>query len=242
MPTPVQRRPRMTSDPSPPARPNARIAETSRPIRRAVRRRFVPAACQAAVWGRSAGKPPPLCWNSKIAFPQRNGGRHCCQPPLRRAKDMPVFVTWSPENPKAPMKPALDPGSPAQASLPIWQLSLPRSPADLPDCASRRFAGLFNLPGLIETGASIKTTRCSAALLGATSTASRFAHQNSEEPGSRVARQEDCLFRRLFPAGPDKNRSSHHCLPAEIGPLVTCRTLRVVADPSGEAGTAVPIT
>jgi hypothetical protein len=25
----------------------------------------------------------------------RNGGRHCCQPPLRRAKDMPVFVTWS---------------------------------------------------------------------------------------------------------------------------------------------------
>src|SRR4051812_41045863 len=25
---------------------------------------------------------------------QRNGGRHCCQPPLRRAKDMPVFVTW----------------------------------------------------------------------------------------------------------------------------------------------------
>src|SRR3954462_7812363 len=25
---------------------------------------------------------------------KRNGGRHCCQPPLRRAKDMPVFVTW----------------------------------------------------------------------------------------------------------------------------------------------------
>jgi hypothetical protein len=29
------------------------------------------------------------------ACPKRNGGRHCCQPPLRRAKDMPVFVTWS---------------------------------------------------------------------------------------------------------------------------------------------------
>src|SRR5438105_7231209 len=27
--------------------------------------------------------------------PKRNGGRHCCQPPLRRAKDLPVFVTWS---------------------------------------------------------------------------------------------------------------------------------------------------
>ena len=25
------------------------------------------------------------------AVPNRNGGRHCCQPPLRRAKDMPVF-------------------------------------------------------------------------------------------------------------------------------------------------------
>jgi hypothetical protein len=36
---------------------------------------------------------------------KRNGGRHCCQPPLRRAKDMPVFVTWSSENPKAPMNP-----------------------------------------------------------------------------------------------------------------------------------------
>jgi len=31
--------------------------------------------------------------------------------------------------------------------------------------------------------------------------------------GNRVARQEDCLFRRLFPTGPDKNRSSHQ-LPA----------------------------
>jgi hypothetical protein len=26
-------------------------------------------------------------------LPNRNGGRHCCQPPLRRAKDLPVFVT-----------------------------------------------------------------------------------------------------------------------------------------------------
>jgi hypothetical protein len=53
-----------------------------------------------------------------------------------------VFVTWSPENPKAPMKPALDPGSPAQASLPIELLPLSRSLAVLPDCASRRFACL----------------------------------------------------------------------------------------------------
>jgi len=44
--------------------------------------------------------------------------------------------------------------------------------------------------------------------------------------GSRVARQEDHLFRRLFPAGPDKNpKALTNCLPAEIGPLVTCRTV-----------------
>src|SRR5207342_1207384 len=61
------------------------------------------------------------------------------------------------------------------------------------------------------------------------------------EFGSRVARQEDYLFRRLFPAGPEKNRNSSHCLPAEIGPLVTCRT-RLLSPALGEAGTAVPIT
>ena len=44
--------------------------------------------------------------------PNRNGGRHCCQPPLRRAKDMPVFATLA-------QGPVFDPGSPAQASLPI---------------------------------------------------------------------------------------------------------------------------
>ena len=61
------------------------------------------------------------------------------------------------------------------------------------------------------------------------------------EVRSRVARQEDYLFRRLFPAGPEKNRNSSHCLPAEIGPLVTCRTL-LPLPALGEAGTAVPIT
>jgi len=35
--------------------------------------------------------------------------------------------------------------------------------------------------------------------------------------------------------------SSVHCLPAEIGPLVTCRT-RLPLPALGEAGTAVPIT
>ena len=30
--------------------------------------------------------------------PNRNGGRHCCQPPLRRAKDLPVSMVRIPKN------------------------------------------------------------------------------------------------------------------------------------------------
>jgi hypothetical protein len=59
---------------------------------------------------------------------------------------------------------------------------------------------------------------------------------------SRVALEEDRLFRRLFPAGPRRTRRLFPFLPAEIGPLVTCRALLAVAGPPGEAGTAVPIT
>ena len=34
-----------------------------------------------------------------FAKPKRNGGRHCCQPPLRRAKDLPVFTVQVPGDP-----------------------------------------------------------------------------------------------------------------------------------------------
>jgi hypothetical protein len=90
---------------------------------------------------------------------------------------------------------------------------------------------------------SVKTVRCSAALLGMTSScvplcssAIRKSLQN------RVARDESPLFRRLFPAGPGKNpkalpiacrRRSDLWSPA--APSCRCR-------PSDEAGTAVPIT
>jgi hypothetical protein len=36
---------------------------------------------------------PDMSQNDRALAPNRNGGRHCCQPPLRRAKDLPVFVT-----------------------------------------------------------------------------------------------------------------------------------------------------
>ena len=46
-------------------------------------------------------------------LPKRNGGWHRCQPPLRRAKDLPV--SWA----RSQGTYSRSPGSPAQASLPI---------------------------------------------------------------------------------------------------------------------------
>jgi hypothetical protein len=104
-------------------------------------------------------------------------------------------------------------------------------------------AGLSTVPArrLGPKSLEAKTVQCSAALLGSPPLASRFAHRPSEDHQEPRRARRRQLFRRLFPAGPDKNRSSSHCLPAEIGPLVTCRIL-VPLPALGEAGTAVPIT
>jgi hypothetical protein len=64
----------------------------------------------------------------------------------------------------------------------------------------------------------------------------------SEDFRSRVALEEDQLFRRLFPTGPANLRRASHCLSAEIGPSVTLRSLLAVAGFPVEAGTSVPIT
>jgi hypothetical protein len=64
----------------------------------------------------------------------------------------------------------------------------------------------------------------------------------SEDFLSRVALEEDQLFRRLFPTGPELLRRVSHCLSAEIGPSVTLRFLLAVSGLPVEAGTSVPIT
>jgi hypothetical protein len=108
--------------------------------------------------------------------PPPRGPRPHCQPPLRRAKDLPVFVTWSIE-PKRPIHP-----------LSILAHQLRRR---FPSCNSLlRGARLIYLTTWPEgslvfrlarpgTGTEVpaKTARCSAALLGMITTASRFAHQ-----------------------------------------------------------------
>jgi hypothetical protein len=86
-----------------------------------------------------------------------------------------------------------------------------------------------------------KAVRCSAALLGITALASRFAHQVPRNPGA-ASRERRSPLPAPLPGWPRKEpESSLHCLPAEIGPLVTCRAL-VPLPALGEAGTAVPIT
>src|SRR4029078_8911900 len=84
------------------------------------------------------------------------------------------------KNPKAPRS-ALDPGSPAQASLPIEPLPRERSQTDLPDCAARGVAGPPIRPACLEPKLAAKTVRLSAALLGSTTLAFRFAPRRSED-------------------------------------------------------------
>ena len=95
------------------------------------------------------------------------------------------------------LRSVLDPGSPAQASLPIV---------------------FIEARGLL-------IRRCSAALLGIITSASRFAQTVPKYVSSRVAQKEDHLFRRLSRLARFEPESSPHCLPAEIGSLVTCRTI-----------------
>jgi hypothetical protein len=152
--------------------------------------------------------------------PNGNGGRHCCQPPLRRAKDLPVFVTWS--KTRRP-RPALDPGSPAQASLPIEPLSPKRSLTS----TGLRFPKVrlsFDVRPVRRPKSSLKTVRLSAALLGSTPLASRFAHQIPKNPGAASRLRRKTLPAPL-PGWPRiEPESSFHCLPAEIGSSVPSST------------------
>jgi hypothetical protein len=119
--------------------------------------------------------------------------------------------------------PLLDPGSPAQASLPILQLPLARSPADLLDCAARRFAGLSTGPACWnsspKTDSPAKTARCSAALLGSTPLAFRFAL--CPERLRAASRWRKMTLPAPLPGWPRfRSEELRHCRPAEIGSSV----------------------
>src|ERR671919_816877 len=123
------------------------------------------------------------------ASSNRNGGRHRCQPPLRRAKDLPVFTVQIP-------------GDPFQKS---WltssgvasHLTTPSEEETdhLLDRASRRLARLSTIGAWqsqsrpMFRGPSWVDHSC----VSLCSSARRLPN--------RVALEEDQLFRRLFPTG-----------------------------------------
>ena len=162
--------------------------------------------------------------------PNRNGGRHCCQPPLRRAKDLPVFMVLIPRD--------------RFLEIQVHQLRR-RFPSDNSlRRGDRPFTGLrhprvrlsFNYRCLAEPKPSdVPRPFLGQSLLRL----ALFFHPKASEP--RRARG-DQLFRRLFPTDPEKLRRVPHCLSAEIGPSVALRCLLAVAGLPVEAGTSVPIT
>jgi hypothetical protein len=143
---------------------------------------------------------------------KRNGGRHCCQPPLRRAKDLPVFVTWFqlPEgfkNPLSILAHQLRRRFPSDSSL------RRRSPTGLPDRATRRSHWSLDPSGLPGTeipgenrpmfrGPSWVDHSCVP------------LRSPPRKASNRVALEEDRLFRRLFPADPASAPEGVSALPA----------------------------
>jgi hypothetical protein len=156
----------------------------------------------------------------KSDAPKGNGGRHCCQPPLRRAKDMPVFVTWSkPEGPD-PLsilahqlrRRFLSNSSPLRGARPVYQTARPegslvlrpvrpalnpirkptsrRKPSDVP----RPFLGrsLYRLALSFHPRAS--EPRRARGKINSSGASSRLARRTSEE--FRIA----CRRRSVLPS------------------------------------------
>ncbi len=128
--------------------------------------------------GRSAEPAAPGARRNRVGpAPNRNGGRHCCQPPLRRAKDLPVFVTWPRGGPFSILAHQLRRRLPSNCSLlrgarPIYSNGNPEDHRSFGRLACRAWPE------------DAKTVRCSAALLGVTSTASRFALHDPKTAGA----------------------------------------------------------
>ena len=142
---------------------------------------------------------------------------------------MSVFVTRSAE-----ASPSLDPDSPAQASLP--------TAAARESLAFSSFASRKKLhPGPLMLHPKTKQLRCSTALLGMITSASRFASTVPRNGFGRVAQKEDHLFRRLFPADPEDPPKVHFTACRQRSVLWSL-PLRLARRPSEKAATAVPIT
>jgi len=121
--------------------------------------------CCAAVviWGRVIGPG---------VFHIRNGGRHRCQPPLRRAKDLPNFPSQVPGEPYPRIS-----AHQLRRRLPSDCLLRGRNPIALPRCTGPKTRFRFDPPGLAKP----EPSDVPRPFLGWPRFAFRFAHQRSED-------------------------------------------------------------
>lgn len=155
---------------------------------------FAPRFGEANVLELGAGRKRPDAGRT----PNRNGARHCCQAPLRRAKDMPVFVTLI-QRTRRSQKSVFDPGSPAQASPPIEfvRKDFIRPIRPLLE-RSFRFGGLRLPP-----------EGFSPPMFRGPSWAGSLSRGLSPWGGNRPRKSEVQLFRRLLPTGPEIRSLRH---------------------------------
>ena len=186
-------------------------------------------------------------WATRNCRPQkkshkRNGGRHCCQPPLRRAKDLPVFVTCVRSDPKVQPDPFsilahqlrrrfLPNRSLRGGAWPVYRFATRRIANPSTCLACPKAEALFqNSPAFHGPSWDdlYRVPLCSP-----------FLPKKVREPRRATGSP---LFRRLLPTGSASAPKSlnNACrrrsdLWSPAAPSCRCRL-------SGEAGTAVPIT
>src|SRR5215203_2572228 len=157
--------------------------------------------------------------------PNRNGARHCCQAPLRRALDLPVFATLI-DQARRPLQPVLDPGAPAQASFPTAAV---RRPGSLFGSAPER-ASPPNSPPL---GPKASATSMFHGPSWAGSPPRGFVSLGGKLPSYKEAPAlpaplADWSGNPFAASSPRRTvllRTSFHRLPAEIGTSVTRRSV-----------------
>lgn len=147
-------------------------------------------------------------WGKSATWPHRNGGRHCCQPPLRRAKDLPVFATWlirpfGQTNPLSILAHQLRRRLPPDRSLLRGARSTYLTARPEGSLVFRSFRpGVWNRSPSKPKPSSVLRPFLGQSLLRPASLTR--PHEGVRKP--RRAR-EDRLFRRLFPAGPRRTEA-----------------------------------
>ena len=153
----------------------------------------------------------------------RNGARHCCQAPLRRAKDLPVFVTLisQPEGPKT------RPRSWRTSSGVAFHLGGPKTRFVVRFSSRKSIAPQF--PSARPEGFATLMFRgpsWAGSLFRGLSPwgGNHLPQKRAPALPAPLADWSGNLFAASSPRRAVQLRTSFHRLPAEIGPSVACRT------------------